>query len=153
MARATELARLATSGDDVVIRCGLAKLSGEGPVAAHALRPFLNGDGLLDAHFQILDSIANTGARDIRLDSVIRHETSYWAETCHQKLDANWVRNYGEPPSFHYLRLVSTLKTIRTLGINGDLAAVRKFGKILDQCHHLSQRQELVELTATLLGR
>jgi hypothetical protein len=153
MARAAELARLVTSGDDVVIRGTLAKLSDEGPIAAHALRPFLNDDSLLNAHFQILDSMAATGARDIRLDSVIRRETRYWSRTCHQTLEANWLRTYGEPPALHYLRLVSALKTIHTLGINGDLPAVGEFGKVMDHCQQLSQQQELAELTAALLGR
>lgn len=152
-ARAAELARLMTSGDDVVIRGALARLSGEGAEAAHALRPFLEDDSLLKAHFQILDSMAVTGARDIHLESVIQRETSYWAHTCRQTLDANWVRNYGQSPALHYLRLVSALKTIRTLGINGDLPAVREFGEVMDQCHYLSQQQELVHLTAALLGR
>jgi len=153
VARAAELARLVTSGDDVVIRGALAKLSGEGPEAAHALRPFLNDDSLLNAHFQILDSIAVTGAHDIRLDSIIRSETSYWTQMYHQTLNPNWVRSYGEPPSSHYPRMVSALKTIRALGINSDLPAVREFGKVMNQCQHLSQQQELAEVIGTLLGR
>jgi hypothetical protein len=152
-ARATELARLMTSGDDVVIRGALARLSGEGPEAAHALRPFLEDDTLLDAHFQILDSMAVTGARDIHLDSVIRRETTYWARTCHQRLDANWDRSYGQAPALHYLRLVSALTTIRTLAINDDLPAVREFRKVMDQCRHLNQQRELVNITTTLLDR
>jgi len=153
VARVTELAGLATSGDDLVIRAALAKLSDEGPEAAHALRPSLNDDRLLYSHFQILDSMAATGARDIRLDSVIRRETSYWAQTCHQSLDANWPRNYGARPAMHYLRLVSALKAIRALGINRDLPAVREFGQVVEQCNHLNQQHELAEILAILIGR
>jgi hypothetical protein len=153
VARAEELARLVTSGDDVVTKGVLAKLDGEGPEAAHALRPYLNDDRLLRRHFQILDTMAVNGARDIRLDSIIQRETSYWVQTCDRTLDANWVRSFGEPPALHYLRLVSALKTIRTLGINSDLPAVREFGDVMNQCQHLTQQQELVEVTATLLGR
>lgn len=153
MARAAELARLVTSGDDVVIRGALAKLGGEGPEAARALWPLLNNDSLLNTHFQILDTMAVTGALDIRLDSIIRRERSYWTQTCHRALDANWVRNYGQPPAFHYLRLVSALKTIRTLGINSDLPAVREFDKMMNECQHLSQQKELAEVIGTLLGR
>jgi hypothetical protein len=151
--RATELASLVTSGDGFVIRGTLDKLSGEGPEAAHALRPFLDDDGLLDAHSQILDSMAGTGARDIRLDSVIRRETTYWKQSCHQTLDENWDRDYGQPPALHYMRLVSALKTIRKLGILLDLPAVREFRIVMNRCEHLREKHELVELTATLLGQ
>jgi len=153
VARVAELAQLLKAGDDVVTRGTLAQLAGEGPEAAHALRPFLDDDSLLNEHFQILDSIAATGARDIRLDWVIRSETEYWAQTCQQRFDENWVRNYGQPPSYHYLRLVSALKTIRTLGIDSDLPAVRQFRDVLNQCRQLNQQQELMDITTTLLGR
>ncbi len=151
--RTTELAQLVKSSDSVVVRGTLAKLSGEGPGAAHALRPFLEDDSLLNAHFQILDTIAIIGARDIRLDSVIRREASYWAKTCSQELEENWVSTYGEPPAYHYLRLVSAIKTIQTLGISADLPAVHEFGQIMDRCHHLSQQPELVELVARMFAR
>jgi hypothetical protein len=153
VARAAEIAGLVTSGDPEVIRGALAKLSGESPEAAHALRPFLDDDSLLDAHFQILDAIAATGARDIHLDSVIRRETAYWEQTCRQTLDANWVRSYGPPPASHYLRLVSAIKAVQALGINSDLPAIREFSEVMDHCPHLSQQTELVNLTGALLGR
>jgi hypothetical protein len=148
-----ELAGLVTSGDDVAIRGTLAQLNLEGPEAARALRPFLEDDRLLNVHFQILDTIALTGARDIHLDSIISHETNYWAQTCHATLDGNWARNYGEPSAFHYLRLISALKAIRALGISGDLPAVREFLKLMNGCRHLNQQQELVQTAATFVGK
>jgi hypothetical protein len=151
--RTAELARLVTSGDDVVVRAVLAKLDAGGPDAAHALRPYLDDESLLHAHFQILDTITVSGASDIRLDSIIRRETSYWKLTCNRTLDTNWVRSYGKPPAFHYLRLVSALKTIQALGIKSDLPAVREFGKAMNGCQHLTQQKELLELIATLLNQ
>jgi len=100
-ARAAELARLVTSGDDFFVRGVLAELDGDGPDAAHALRPYLEDDGLLTEHFRIIDTIAVNGARDIRLDSIVRRETGYWKLMCVRTLDPNWTRNYGEPPAFH----------------------------------------------------
>jgi hypothetical protein len=150
-ARVAALAELVTSGDDVATRGALAKLGGEDPEAAHALLPLLNDEKLLKVHFQILDSIVATKARDIRLDSIIRREASYWAQTCRQTWDTNWIRNYTEPPAFHYLRLVSALKAIRTLGINGDLPAVSEIHKLMSRCQHLNQQQELVEVMGTLV--
>jgi hypothetical protein len=151
--RAAELAQLMTSGDRVVVRGVLAELNGDGPDAAHALRPYLDDDSLLDAHFLILDTMAVNRARDIRLDSIIRRETGYWKATCNQTLDPNWIRNYGEPPAYHYLRLVSALKIIQALGINSDLPSVREFGSVMNGCQHLIHQQELVELATALLNR
>jgi len=151
--RAAELARLVRAGDDVVIRAALAKLRGGGSEALHSLRPLLDDDSLLDAHFQILDTMTVTGARDIDLDSIIRRETKYWTQTCQQTLPGNWVRSFGEPPASHYLRLVSALKTIRALGITSDLPDVREFNKVVKRCQHLSQQQELVEVIGTVVGR
>jgi hypothetical protein len=68
-------------------------------------------------------------------------------------LDPNWVRNYGEPPSYHYLRLVSAIKAIQALGINSDLPTVREFSQVMRRCRALTQQQELVELTSILLNR
>jgi len=149
--RATNLARLVTSGDDVAVRGTLAKLKGEGPEAAHALRPYLDDDSLLAVHFDILDTIAVTGARNIRLDSIIRRETEYWAQTCRGTLGDSWAADYRAPPAFHYLRLVSALKAIRTLGIRDDFPVVREFSKVLRQCHQLNQKPELAKLTALLV--
>ena len=152
-ARAAQLAGLVTSGDDVVTRGALAELGGDGPEAAHVLVPLLNDENLLKVHFQILDSIVATKAREIRLDSLIRRETSYWTQTCHQTWDTNWMRNYVEPPAFHYLRLVSALKAIHALGIASDLPAVDEIHKLMNGCQHLNQQQELVGVMGTLLRR
>jgi hypothetical protein len=150
-ARAVELARLVTSRDDVVIRGVLDALIRDGPEAAHALSPYLKDDTLLGAHSQLLDAIAKTGVRDIRLDSIIRREKSYWSQTCQQNLHKNWAVSYGEPPAKHYMRLVSTLMTVRALGINSDLPAVREFRTAIEHCRHLSSQGELVKILETLL--
>ena len=86
-ARASALAQLVASGDDVAVRGTLAKLSGEGLEGALALRPLLEDDSLLSVHFQILDSIVHTGAREMHFDSIIQHETEYWIPTCRQELE------------------------------------------------------------------
>jgi len=104
------------------------------------------------AHFEILDAIAaRTGAHDIRLTSVIVREKTYWEQTCQERLDDNWVRSYGQPPVYHYLRLVSAFKAIRALGLQGDLPAVINFNELLRHCQALSEQNELTELTADLL--
>ena len=131
----------------------LAKLGGGGPEAAHALRPYLDDDSLLAAHLQILNTIAATGAAgEIRLDSIIRGEESYLAYACREDLNANWDREFGQPPALHYLRLISALKAIRALGIKSDLGAVREFFTMTRGCRHLTQQQDLeIELAETLL--
>jgi hypothetical protein len=126
--RAAELARLVTSKDDVVVQNALTRLSGEGQAAAHALRPLLDDESLLTEHFRILDTIVATKARDIRLAPIMRLESSYWTRTCNRKLDANWVRNYGDLPAYHYLRSISLIKAIHELQISNDLPAVLEFG-------------------------
>jgi hypothetical protein len=133
-----------------VIRAALAKLSGGSKEAANALLPFLDDEGLMRVHWQILDTIAATGARDIPLDSVIRRESAYWSATCHQALDEDWVSNYGEEPAFHYFRLVSALKIMKGASSKSDLSVLKELGEIVNHCEHLSQKQELVELTRGL---
>ena len=104
-------------------------------------------------HWQILDTIAATGARDIRLDSIIRRESAYWSATCHQALDESWVSNYGEEPAFHYFRLISALKIMRTAGNEADLSALQELSEIVNHCQDLNQKPDLVNLIKGLLTR
>ena len=149
--RVADLARLVRSGDNVVVRSVLAKLSNDGPEAAHALRPLLDDDSLIMEHFEILDAIARTGAHDIFLDSVLVREKTYWEQTCPERLDDSWVRSYGQPPAYHCLRIVSALKAIQALGLKDDLQAVRTFNELIRHCQALSEQNELTELTGDLL--
>jgi hypothetical protein len=149
--RATELAGLVTSADDYVIRAALAKLSSGSKEAANALLPFVNDEGLMRVHWQILDTIAATGARGIPLDFVIRRESAYWSATCHQALDEDWVSNYGEDPAFHYFRLVSALRILKTASSKSDLSALKELSEIVNHCQDLKQRPELVNLVRGLL--
>lgn len=151
--RVAELVQLLMSGDGVVIRSALARLSREGSEAGHALRPLLDDENLLNVHFEILDTIAATGTRDISLDPIVRREADYWTNMCRQELEPNWVRTYGKPPAIHYLTLVSALEAIRALGLNGDLPAVRKFGNVMSRCQPLLEQKELAELKSSLLSQ
>jgi hypothetical protein len=152
-ARATELAQLVTSKDRIVVRNALEKLSAEGQAGADALLPLLDDEDLLMQHFQILDTIAATKARGIQVAPIIQREVTYWARTCDQVLDPNWARNYGEAPAFHYLRLVSALKTIDALGIADDLPTVQELAKLNRQCHSLSEQTELRNAIHALLAK
>lgn len=149
--RVAELVRLAASKDRVVVPAALAKLSSEGPEAAHALRSSLDDDGLLREHFQILDTIAALKVRDIRFDSIIKHEEAYWTQMCDRDLGNYWTSNYGEPAAYHYLRLVSALKAIHALGVDEDLPAVRELAKLVDHCKNLKDERELRDVIGLLL--
>ena len=143
--RAVELARLAASKDDIVTQIALASLAREGPAAADALRPLLDDESLLWEHSKILDTIAVTNAKDIRLAPIIRRENRYWARTCGRKLDPNWLSNYGQPPSYHYDRLVSALRAVHALGISSDLPGVLESGRLIEHCRYLSHQWELLD--------
>jgi hypothetical protein len=148
-ARCSQLARLVRSGDGVVIRGALAQLAREGPQAAHAMLPLLEDDSLFWSHFEILDALALTGAGDIRLASILHRERDYWSGACRLRLEGNWSRTFGEAPSMHYLRVVSVLNAIHTLGLNEDLAAVREFKKLFVRCPSLRKQEGLTEIMAT----
>jgi hypothetical protein len=68
-------------------------------------------------------------------------------------LAPNWASSYGEPPAFHFLRLVSAIKAIHELGITSDLPAVREFGRIMTRCQHLHQQTELLDAINPLLTK
>jgi hypothetical protein len=151
-ARAAELAQLVASKDRIVVQNALKRLGTEGQAATTALVPLLDNEDLLMQHFQILDTIAAIKVRDIHLAPIIQREINYWAQTCAQKLDPNWTRNYGESPALHYLRLVSALKAINALGINSDLPAVHEFAKMSRQCNNLNDQSELTVALGAILG-
>jgi hypothetical protein len=48
----------------------------------------------------------------------------------------------------HYLRVVSALNAIHTLGLHEDLAAVREFRKLLVRCPSLRRQEGLTEILA-----
>ncbi len=145
-ARCSHLAGLVRSGDDVVARGALARLAKEGSQAAHAMLPLLDDDSLLWNHFEILDAMALTGARDIDLAGILDRESQYWSGACRLRLKGNWPRSFGDAPSMHYLRVVSALNTIHTLGLRQDLPAVRKFRELFDRCPSLRGQEELAEI-------
>jgi hypothetical protein len=110
--------------------------------------PLLEDDSLLWNHFEILDALALTGAGDIRLAGVLHREIDYWSGACRLRLGGNWSRSFGEAPSMHYLRVVSALNAIHTLGLHEDLAAVREFRKLLVRCPSLRRQEGLTEILA-----
>ena len=148
-----ELAELVTSKDRVVVQATLARLTKEGPAAAHALRPYLDDDNLLFEHFEILDAIAASKGRDVRLDSIINKEQSYWTSRCDLDLGSQCDRNFGEPSTDHYLRLVSALKAIHALGVDEDVPAVLAFAALVDHCKNLKDQQELRDVISSVLAK